>query len=168
MGRRSGGMTGRTDRIIHSGRLPERRNASIRRSRLIAFLRRWPDVVRTSLCRLLGELVQLHALDQLADGLGAHAGGEEPRAATDARAVLAVQLAEVEAVERGLGQHHARLDALDLVARLADVVLGALGLALEALALGLERRRRAAAERPRAAARTDCLLGRLALLDLLR
>ena len=41
-------MTGRTDRIIQSGRVPDRRNASIRRSRLIAFLRRWPDVVRTS------------------------------------------------------------------------------------------------------------------------
>ena len=43
-------MTGRTDRIIHSGRLPDRRNASIRRSRLIAFLRRWPELVRTSAC----------------------------------------------------------------------------------------------------------------------
>ena len=41
-------MTGRTDRIIQSGRVPERRKASIRRSRLIAFLRRWPDEVRTS------------------------------------------------------------------------------------------------------------------------
>ena len=41
-------MTGRTDRIIHSGRVPERRNASIRRRRLIAFLRRWPELVRTS------------------------------------------------------------------------------------------------------------------------
>ena len=50
IGRRSGGMTGRTERIIHSGRLPERRNASIRRRRLIAFLRRWPELVRTSAC----------------------------------------------------------------------------------------------------------------------
>ena len=41
-------MTGRTDRIIQSGRVPERRNASMRRSRLIAFLRRWPELVRTS------------------------------------------------------------------------------------------------------------------------
>ena len=48
IGRRSGGMTGRTERIIHSGRLPDRRNASMRRSRLIAFLRRWPELVRTS------------------------------------------------------------------------------------------------------------------------
>ena len=48
IGRRSGGMTGRTDRIIHSGRVPERRKASIRRRRLIAFLRRWPELVRTS------------------------------------------------------------------------------------------------------------------------
>jgi len=50
IGRRSGGMTGMTDMIIHSGRLPLRRKASIRRSRLIAFLRRWPELVRTSLC----------------------------------------------------------------------------------------------------------------------
>ena len=40
----------------------------------------------------------------------------------------------------GLGQHHAGLDAVDLVTRLADVVLGAFGLRLEALALSLERR----------------------------
>ena len=89
--------------------------------------------------QLLAELVELHALDQLADGLGAHAGAEQARATAHAGAVLAVQVAEVEAVERRLGQHHARLEAVDLVARLADVVLGALGLALEALALGLER-----------------------------
>ena len=48
MGRRSGGMTGRTERIIHSGRAPERRKASMRRSRLMAFLRRMPELVRTS------------------------------------------------------------------------------------------------------------------------
>ena len=48
IGRRSGGMTGRTDRIIQSGRVPQRRNASMRRSRLMAFLRRWPELVRTS------------------------------------------------------------------------------------------------------------------------
>ena len=52
MGRSSGGSTGSTERIIHSGRVPDRRNASIRRSRLIAFLRRWPEVVRTSTCRV--------------------------------------------------------------------------------------------------------------------
>ena len=44
-------MTGSTVRIIHSGRLPLRRNASMSRSRLMAFLRRMPDVVRTSLWR---------------------------------------------------------------------------------------------------------------------
>ena len=43
-------MTGRVDRIIHSGRAPDLRNASIRRSRLIAFLRRCPDVCRISMC----------------------------------------------------------------------------------------------------------------------
>ena len=44
-------MTGSTDRIIQSGRVPERRNASMRRSRLMAFLRRWPELVRTSTWR---------------------------------------------------------------------------------------------------------------------
>src|SRR3712207_7197118 len=42
-------------------------------------------------------------------------------------------------VERRLGQHQPGLDAVDLVARLADVVLGALGLRAQTLALGLER-----------------------------
>ncbi len=50
IGRRSGGMTGRVDRIIHSGRAPDLRKASIRRRRLIAFLRRWPEVWRISTC----------------------------------------------------------------------------------------------------------------------
>ena len=50
IGRRSGGMTGRVDRIIHSGRAPDLRKASIRRRRLIAFLRRWPEVCRISTC----------------------------------------------------------------------------------------------------------------------
>ena len=72
----------------------------MRRSRLIAFLRRWPLVVRTSLCSCWRELVELHALDQLAHRLGAHAGAEQARATAHAGAVLAVELAEVEAVER--------------------------------------------------------------------
>ncbi len=41
-------MTGSTDRIIHSGRFPDRRKASISRSCLMAFLRRWPELVRTA------------------------------------------------------------------------------------------------------------------------
>ena len=44
-------MTGSVERIIHSGRAPDLRKASIRRSRLIAFLRRWPEVWRISTCR---------------------------------------------------------------------------------------------------------------------
>ena len=66
-------MTGRTDRIIQSGRVPERRNASIRRSRLIAFLRRWPELVRTSTWSDAGQLLEVHPADDLADRLGAHA-----------------------------------------------------------------------------------------------
>ena len=38
-GRRSGGSTGMTESIIHSGRLPESRNASMTLSRLASFLR---------------------------------------------------------------------------------------------------------------------------------
>ena len=45
-------MTGSVDRIIHSGRAPDLRKASMRRSRLIAFLRRWPDVWRISTWRV--------------------------------------------------------------------------------------------------------------------
>ena len=112
MGRRSGGMTGRTDRIIHSGRLPrapEGLDQAQPLDRLLAALAgRGPDLA----VQLLGELVELHALDQLAHRLGAHAGAEQARATTHARAVLAVELAVVEAVERRLGQHHARLQAL--------------------------------------------------------
>ncbi len=39
IGRRSGGMTGRTVRIIHAGLLPERRNASTTFKRVVDFLR---------------------------------------------------------------------------------------------------------------------------------
>ena len=90
--------------IIHSGRLPERRNASIRRSRLIAFLRRWPEVVRTSACSFCPSSSRSIREIQLAYRLGAHSGAEQARAATYTAAVLAVQVAIVPAVERRLGQ----------------------------------------------------------------
>ena len=48
IGRSSGGRTGSWVRTIHSGLLPDFTKASITLRRLIAFLRRWPDVVRTS------------------------------------------------------------------------------------------------------------------------
>jgi hypothetical protein len=86
-------MTGMTDRIIHSGRVPERRKASIRRSRLMAFLRRWPDVVRTSTWRAR-QLLEIHPADDVADRLCAHRGVEDTAAAA-ARAVALVQVAEV-------------------------------------------------------------------------
>ena len=88
---------------------------------------------------LRGEPFEVHAHDQLTDGLGAHARAEETRRATHAAAVLAVELAEVHAVERDLGQEHAGLKASDLILRLADLLAEALGLALEAIALRLER-----------------------------
>ena len=61
------------------------------------------------------EPLEVHALDQLTDGLGAHAGAEQAGGAADAGAVLAVELAEVPAVERGLGKQHAGLELRDLV-----------------------------------------------------
>src|SRR6476661_3537166 len=51
IGRRSGGITGSMVRIIHSGLLPLLRKFSTTRSRLVAFLRRWPWVVCTSACK---------------------------------------------------------------------------------------------------------------------
>jgi len=53
MGRRSGGSTGRTVTIIHSGLLPLFRNASTTRSCLLAFLRLWPDEDWVSRSRFL-------------------------------------------------------------------------------------------------------------------
>src|SRR5581483_11967989 len=44
IGRRSGGKTGRTVRIIHSGEVADLRNASTTFRRLVAFLRRCPTV----------------------------------------------------------------------------------------------------------------------------
>ena len=85
-----------------------------------------------------GEPLEVEAGDALAHGLGAHAGPEEPLAAADAAAVLAVEVAEVPAVQRRLGQEVAGLDAADLVLGPADLLLEALGLDLEALLLGLE------------------------------
>jgi hypothetical protein len=55
-GRRSGGMTGMTSSIIHSGRLPESRNASTTFSRLAIFLRFASEVVSfISIAQLLGQ-----------------------------------------------------------------------------------------------------------------
>ena len=143
IGRRSGGMTGRTDRIIHSGRVPERRNASIRRRRLIAFLRRWPELVRTSTWSARAERLEVHPADDVAHGLGAHAGGEQ--------AALAglVELL-VERPELGLADGQHRLDRLELVAQLAQLVLEALGLLLELALLGARASRpsRRAGRRP--------------------
>jgi hypothetical protein len=45
MGRSSGGITGSTVRIIHSGRLPERRKASTSFRRVVAFFRFCLDLV---------------------------------------------------------------------------------------------------------------------------
>ena len=74
----------------------------------MAFLRRMPLVVRTSECSAAAERLEVEAGDALTHGLGAHARGEEPLAATDAAAVLAIEVAEVPAVDgdlRAAGRH---------------------------------------------------------------
>ena len=91
-------MTGRTERIIHSGRVPDRRNASIRRSRLIAFLRRWPELVRTSTWSDARQRLEVHPADDVPDRLGAHAGGEQ--AALAGLVELLVEAAELRARRR--------------------------------------------------------------------
>ena len=80
-----------------------------------------------------GQLLEVHPADDLADRLGAHAGAEHA-AALGARAV-----ALVEHPVLGLADGLHRLEALELVAQLAQLVLEALGLLLQAGALVLER-----------------------------
>src|SRR6185436_18315313 len=79
------------------------------------------------------ELLEVHPADDLADGLGAHARVEQAAAAS-ARAVALLEAAQLELAER---LH--RLQRLDLLADLAKLVLGALGLARELLALAAKR-----------------------------
>ena len=80
-----------------------------------------------------GQLLEVHPADDLADRLGAHAGPEDA-AALGARAV-----ALVEQPVLGLAEGLHRLEALELVAQLAQLVLEALGLLLQTRALVLER-----------------------------
>ena len=81
------------------------------------------------------KLLELHPRDDVADGLRAHPGPEDPAAAgTRPGAVALVQVAEV-----GLGERHERLQALDLVALAPDLVLAALGRVLALLAPCVER-----------------------------
>ena len=74
-GRRSGGITGMTSRIIHSGLLrvspasPELRKASTILSRLsICFLRCWRRLGLHVLAQLVGDLVDVQTPEQLAHG----------------------------------------------------------------------------------------------------
>ena len=76
-GRSSGGITGTTVRIIHSGRLPDSMKASITLRRLPSFLG-LSSVVASAISwrswsRIFGRSMRR---EQLADGLGADAGGE--------------------------------------------------------------------------------------------
>ena len=128
MGRRSGGMTGSTDRIIHSGRVPLLRNASMSRSRLMAFLRRMPEVVRTSLwrCRASGSMSICSIRSRTASA---------PMPAANRRGAPRTPLPYLRSSSRkfqpssdDLGQQVARLELVDLVLGLADLLLEALGL----------------------------------------
>ena len=56
-GRNSGGITGTTSRIIHSGRQPDSRNASISFSRLTSFFRFASDPVSRSSSRIVSRSV---------------------------------------------------------------------------------------------------------------
>ena len=131
----------------------------------MAFLRRMPEVVRTSLWRFARKRLHVHLEHPLADGLRAHARGEQAWRATHTAAVLAVELPEVPAVEGRLGQQVARLEARDLVLRLADLLLEAIRLGAQSLLLGLEL---GVDLQPqvRDLLADGCLLGSLALLDL--
>ena len=78
------------------------------------------------------ELLEVHPADDLADRLGAHAGAEQ------AAALGAGAVALLEGAQLGLAERLHRLEALDLVALLADVLLEALGLPGELLLLMAE------------------------------
>jgi hypothetical protein len=108
---------------------------------------------------LASQRLQVHPADDVPDRLGAHAGAEEPALA--GLVELLVEAAQLELADR---QH--RLDGLELVTELPELVLQALGLLLELVLLGTERLVHARAEVG------DLLVDRgllvaLALLDLL-
>ena len=85
------------------------------------------DVERAS------QLLEVHPADDLAHGLGAHPGPEDA-AALGAGAVALVQVAVL-----GLAERLHRLERFELVAQLAQLVLGPLRLLLELLALVAQR-----------------------------
>ena len=85
------------------------------------------DVERAS------QLLEVHPADDLADRLGAHPGPE------DAAALGARPVALVEVAVLGLAERLHRLERFELVAQLAQLVLGPLRLLLELLALVAER-----------------------------
>ena len=77
IGRISGGMTGSTSMIIHSGLLPLRRKASTtsRRLTMRGLLLAGCALLELGV-QLLGQRLEVDLLQQLLDGLGAHAGVE--------------------------------------------------------------------------------------------
>ena len=105
-GRSSGGITGTTSRIIHSGRLPERMKDSTSFSRLTSFLRLASELVTASSPRSVSRSSERSRLGQHgADHLGADAGLE------GVGAELVLRLAELILGEQLvlLQRRHARL-----------------------------------------------------------
>ena len=70
------GITGSTSMTIHSGLLPDRRKASTTSSRFTTRAFFWPETVLQLGVELLAQALQIHLLQKLLHGLGAHAGIE--------------------------------------------------------------------------------------------
>ena len=153
-------MTGSTDRIIHSGRLPERRNASIRRSRLMAFLRRWPDVVRTSLCSVRASVLEVDPLMISRTASAPMPALEHAAAGTPGRTCVELAVARSRRASASAGATRSRRAACAISSlRPCGVLLGA------RLALGLERLVDRGSRSSIFCSTRECLLG-LALLEL--
>ena len=148
IGRRSGGMTGRTDRIIQSGRVPaaaEGLDEAEPLDRLLAALAGARPDLDVEGPR---ELLEVHPADDLADRLGAHAGAEQ------AAALGAGAVALLEAAELGLAERLHRLER-PRSRRAACLLLvlerpGPAPASCSLLVRGASRRRRPAGRRPSA------------------
>ena len=115
-------MTGTASRIIHSGRFSECLNAETTFRRLMAFCFFWP--LPFSICFLssVGERVQVDLLEQVLDGLGAHATAE------------VVAVAELHlAIERLVVHEVLHGELLEAIERLAQQIAALLEFLVEVL-----------------------------------
>ena len=151
IGRRSGGMTGSTFRIIHSGRLPDLRKASTTRRRLAAFLRRCLERVCANLePQLLGHALQVDLGDDVIDGLGAHAGLEDVAPACPSARSSAVSVSSCCS--------SMRLQLVDLVVDLSPGAWPLLALQLSAEQVDILLDQRTALSRSRTRPRSACVI----------